>query len=147
MWTVMLYDLSAVNSHVLPSNISPPKTKVLHKETCTTFCQLYMSTLYCLMRFQIRAPTTQHPTCGDCAHWRFSPCFCRSALYLQVNQLQQLPPGVFSSLTSLRSLTCVVVCIENVCVHICAWLPSSAYYGQLKPELHLRGRVNNNACK
>ncbi len=33
---------------------------------------------------------------------------CRSMLYLYGNQLQQLPAGVFSSLTSLRSLTCVV---------------------------------------
>ena len=44
---------------------------------------------------------------------------CYSSLHLQNNQLQQLPPGVFSNLTSLRSLTCVVVCIENVCVHVC----------------------------
>jgi hypothetical protein len=44
---------------------------------------------------------------------------CHSDLDLQGNQLQQLPPSVFSSLTSLRSLTCVVVCIENVCVHSC----------------------------
>jgi hypothetical protein len=49
---------------------------------------------------------------------------CHSSLDLGSNQLQQLPPGVFSDLTSLRSLTCVVVCIENVCVHICLWLPS-----------------------
>ncbi len=49
---------------------------------------------------------------------------CRSMLNLQSNQLQQLPAGVFSSLTSLRSLTCVVVCIENVCEHVCVWLPS-----------------------
>jgi hypothetical protein len=40
--------------------------------------------------------------------------FCHSSLDLYGNQLQQLPAGVFSSLTSLRSLTCVVVCIENV---------------------------------
>jgi hypothetical protein len=40
--------------------------------------------------------------------------FCRSYLSFYKNQLQQLPPGVFSSLTSLRSLTCVVECIENV---------------------------------
>ena len=44
---------------------------------------------------------------------------CHSDLDLGNNQLQQLPPGVFSSLTSLRSLTCVVACIENVCVHVC----------------------------
>jgi hypothetical protein len=44
---------------------------------------------------------------------------CHSNLDLSSNQLQQLPPGVFSSLTSLRSLTCVVVCIKNVCVHHC----------------------------
>jgi hypothetical protein len=44
---------------------------------------------------------------------------CYSYLSLQNNQLQQLPAGVFSNLTSLRSLTCVVVCIENVCVHVC----------------------------
>ena len=43
---------------------------------------------------------------------------CHSSLDLGSNQLQQLPPGVFSSLTSLRSLTCVVACIENVCVCI-----------------------------
>ena len=49
----------------------------------------------------------------------FSEFFCRSTLNLAWNQLQQLPAGVFSSLTSLRSLTCVVACIENVCVHIC----------------------------
>ncbi len=42
-----------------------------------------------------------------------------SSLDLRWNQVQQLPPGVFSSLTSLRSLTCVVECIENVCVHVC----------------------------
>jgi hypothetical protein len=45
--------------------------------------------------------------------------FFHSSLSLSSNQLQQLPPGVFSSLTSLRSLTCVVACIENVCVHVC----------------------------
>jgi hypothetical protein len=45
--------------------------------------------------------------------------FCRRGLYLNNNKLQQLPPGVFSNLTSLRSLTCVVECIENVCVRIC----------------------------
>ena len=39
---------------------------------------------------------------------------CHSSLDLGSNQRQQLPPGVFSDLTSLRSLTCVVVCIENV---------------------------------
>jgi hypothetical protein len=44
---------------------------------------------------------------------------CHSSLELYGNQLQQLPTGVFSSLTSLRSLTCVVACIENVCVHVC----------------------------
>ena len=44
---------------------------------------------------------------------------CYSYLDLQNNQLQQLPPGVFSNLTSLRSLTCMVVSIENVCVHVC----------------------------
>jgi hypothetical protein len=44
---------------------------------------------------------------------------CHSSLDLGSNQLQQLPPGVFSDLTSLRSLTCVVVCVENVCVHAC----------------------------
>ena len=46
-------------------------------------------------------------------------CVSHSFLDLRYNQLQQLPPGVFSSLTSLRSLTCVVACIENVCVHVC----------------------------
>ena len=45
--------------------------------------------------------------------------FCRSALNLSSNQLQQLPTGVFSSLKSLRSLTCVVECVEIVCVHSC----------------------------
>jgi hypothetical protein len=49
---------------------------------------------------------------------------CHSSLDLSRNQLQQLPAGVFSSLTSLRSLTCVVACIENVCVHVCVGLPS-----------------------
>ena len=44
---------------------------------------------------------------------------CHSSLDLDSNQLQQLPPGVFSSLTSLRSLTCVVECVEIVCVHSC----------------------------
>jgi hypothetical protein len=42
-----------------------------------------------------------------------------SSLGLSNNQLQQLPPGVFSDLTSLRFLTCVVVCMENLCVPIC----------------------------
>ncbi len=44
---------------------------------------------------------------------------CHSSLDLGGNQLQQLPAGVFSNLTSLRSLTCVVACIEKVCVHVC----------------------------
>jgi hypothetical protein len=48
-----------------------------------------------------------------------SDFFSGRTLGLTSNQLQQLPTGVFSSLTSLRSLTCVVACIENVCVHSC----------------------------
>ena len=42
-----------------------------------------------------------------------------SYLSLYGNQLQQLPAAVFSGLTSLRSLTCVVVCLENVFVYNC----------------------------
>ena len=47
--------------------------------------------------------------------------FGHSYLDLGSNQLRELPPGVFSDLTFLRSLTCVVVfvCLENVCVHNC----------------------------
>ncbi len=41
--------------------------------------------------------------------------FCHSGLYLARNQLQQLPPGVFSDLTSLRSHF-VFLCNENVCI-------------------------------
>jgi hypothetical protein len=39
------YTIMHVNSHALPS--------VSSEQSCTTFCHLYMSTLYCLMRFQI----------------------------------------------------------------------------------------------
>ncbi len=68
-----------------------------------------------------------------------------SDLNLQSNQLQQLPPGVFSSLTSLRSLTCVVECIENgVCMSV---FDLRGYDRQLKAKLHFRGRVNKNACE
>ena len=51
--------------------------------------------------------------------------FCHSSLDLARNQLQQLPPNVFSSLTSLGSLTCVVACIEIVCVH--SWCLTSEH--------------------
>ena len=40
--------------------------------------------------------------------------FCHSTLYLDGNQLQQLPAAVFSGLTSLRSHV-VFVSNENVC--------------------------------
>ena len=42
-----------------------------------------------------------------------SEFLCRSSLNLQFNQLQQLPPGVFSSLTSLRSLTSPVMHVNS----------------------------------
>jgi hypothetical protein len=71
--------------------------------------------------------------------------FCRSYLDLYNNQLQQLHPGVFSDLTSLRSLTCVVVCIDNaVCIVVYDF---RAYYVQPKTKAHRRGRVKNNALK
>ena len=128
VWLQSVYDIQIKAKLQLQGRVN----KNVCEQSCNTFGPLYMSTLYCLMWFQIImlhhhscTPTTQHPSCGDCAHWRFSPSFfCLSSLNLQGNQLQQLPPGVFSSLTSLRSLTCVVVCIETLCTHSCVWLPS-----------------------
>ena len=87
---------------------------------------LLLSTLYCLMLVRSSYFTTldtrQHSTLVEAIARTddfLRVCFCRSALYLYYNQLQQLPSDVFSSLTSLRSLTCVFECIENVCVHVC----------------------------
>jgi hypothetical protein len=61
---------------------------------------------------------------------------CHSNLDLSSNQLQQLPPGVFSILTSLRSLTCVVVCsITCVCINV---FDFRAYDLQLKTKLHFK---------
>ncbi len=112
-----------------------------------------LSTSYCLMWCQISCYTTheprQHstPTVVIARTDDFLRGFvCGSWLDLGSNQLQQLPPGVFSNLTSLRSLTCVVECIENVCVYSCVWLPS-IYDPHLKTKVHFKGRVNNNACE
>jgi hypothetical protein len=91
---------------------------------------LLVSTLYvysilldAVSQYHVTPPVKPDNTATEL--WRlraltiFSEFFVCSILVLAGNQLQQLPPGVFSSLTSLGSLTCVVICIEIVCVHIC----------------------------
>jgi hypothetical protein len=74
-------------------------------------------------------------------------CCCHSSLDLSWNQLQQLSPGVFSSLTSLRSLTSPVwLYVLRTCVYI-AVFDFRSYHRQLKTKLHFRGRVDSNACE
>ena len=125
-----------VNSHALPC--------------VNSICLLYIA--WCGFRLSCYNTTLDPDKAAPQLWWLraltiFSHFVCRSTLYLQGNQLQQLPAGVFSNLTSLRSLTCVVECIENVCVHVCVELASVWHDRQLKTTLHFRGRVNNNACE
>jgi hypothetical protein len=71
-----------------------------------------LSTCVCMSVFDFRAYDVQLKTKlqfnGRVNILSISPfnlLCCHSSLDLSWNQLQQLPPGVFSSLTSLRSLT------------------------------------------
>jgi hypothetical protein len=76
-----------------------------------------------------------------------SDFFSGRTLGLTSNQLQQLPTGVFSSLTSLRSLTSPVwLYVLRTCVRMSVF-DFRAYDVQLKTKLQFKGRVNNNACE
>ncbi len=84
---------------------------LLHKQSCTYLCQLYMSTLYCLMRCQIiktlvtRALALTHTLRDSYGVQSVPDCFLpppHRHLDLIYNQLSVLPAGIFSGLTSLR---------------------------------------------
>jgi hypothetical protein len=83
---------------------------LLHKQSCTYFCQLYMSTLYCVMRCQIintlvtRALALTHTLWDRYGVQSVLYCFLPSPhreLDLENNQLAVLPAGIFSGLTGL----------------------------------------------
>jgi hypothetical protein len=117
----MHYLLSTVNSHALPS--------------VNSICLLYIAGCGVRLSCYTTRETLQHSiravaiartdyflravaiACTDDLFGLYLVdlyfLLCHSSLELSSNQLQQLPPGVFSSLTSLRSLTCMVACIEN----------------------------------
>jgi hypothetical protein len=132
-----------VNSHALPS--------VNCKQSCTTFCQVYMSTLYCLMRWQIImvnhpwTPTTQHRSCGDWAHWRFCPSFfCAVSWTFGGTSFSSCLQACFRAWHPW-GLSPVWLYVLGTCVCMSV-LDFRAYDVQLKAKLQFQGRVNNNAC-
>ena len=78
---------------------------------------LPLSTLYCLMRCQIIMlhhswnRNTRHPSCGDCAHWRFSP-----SLFLP--QLSAPSRQHASTAASRRVLEPDILEVS----HLCGWM-------------------------
>ncbi len=84
---------------------------LLHEQSCTYFCRLYMSTLYCLMRCQIiNTLVTRALALTDALRDHYGvesvpDCFLpppHRHLDLGSNQLSVLPAGIFSGLTSLE---------------------------------------------